>query len=1161
MAIINNFSNDNPPNGNSPTNGSSATKPTTFKIGDKSYKIQDLIDFDLKNSNHFYNYARDFAGFTSEDDSTALRGAINDAINHAVEGGSFDANYSHGDVKNHMTEGGIEQGLVGPGSMLSRFMYGFTKNATPVEEEKKIWNQEKHGFQNQINYSGYTAQGIFSDYDNGSSGQRSNSERYGILKSILGDYLKNINGYDPTTDNNEFNDNYIKTAQNLQTLLNGINVNNKDVERLLRALNVNDDFITAFTSTDERIFANEKEKENYYKEKEGKEKQQQEEQAKEERRKNFNNWFKEALAMKAETYSFGVPEFKKIEITNDDFLKSYKNSVIINGNSEYGTVMQSDADWDTQWDKLISNLKRREKLDANSGVLLQGALELQNKLGEEKFKKLEKIDNNEYLIKDAIDNIIGWVYNPAYNEIYPVNITNYSNNEWVKNKIIEIFDKQNKGNINYATDVFGLKNGGFIKKYDDGGYFDWDAYSQLMNQSSNEVNERQEIDEKQEELEKREDARNRPVSTNAFKGANKTIANPDAGFTSAEYARLAGIGLDLASMFGGVTVGTAFGVGSTALNLFADIKDDGFQFKDLGNAAVNLGFDLLGAIPVFGSAVGTIPKMVRNLVKYGPKVMTFLAGLGGVANIGGMTESWEKLLSTEDGKKLTVQDWRNIAQSIQLLTGGVRGARNIKSQNKIRNKVVEDAKRNHTIGVQVRDKNNKVEQYLFDSEIGEKIVNAKGDISTIDNIIKETLGNDYSVVTRNTGTNVQWFKNTDTNADATTTNFKLVSIKPEERAAVDYIYDFDGFGNKSLVRRANKYNSTQKGYNDRRRRNNNESNEPNATPSSRTESIDTPTSTPASNTTPTPSRQSTPRAPRAPKGANEIRKYLDKATDEQIVEIANKTGSNLSMDQGNAAIKKARESLKGLLHDEAQFNKIKRVIEENPQPTSTLSSNQTNTNTTVNQTNNSNSFDREPSPRVLEKLRNFSSDNIPKGTQHSRQEAETKYLGYQQSIKKSTDEITQIENKLSGYKHKFRNKSKEELSERIQELAAEEKNFNQQINSLPKSKTTVNTKRKRRESNKLKELKQRYQNKLDKVIKEKNELIGIRQLKEDKEKIDLDLGNLRKQISEMTKEEGNPYAFSIKDLDGKRVYITNYYKLGGVIDRKKLIKYLNYAQR
>jgi hypothetical protein len=83
--------------------------------------------------------------------------------------------------------------------------------------------------------------------------------------------------------------------------------------------------------------------------------------------------------------------------------------------------------------------------------------------------------------------------------------------------------------------------------------------------------------------------------------------------------------------------------------------------SDLGNLGINIGFDLLGAIPVFGDALGTGTKITRNLVKWAPRVMASLAAYQGVKNFDGMMQSWDKMTSSGEDSKMTVQDWRNIA--------------------------------------------------------------------------------------------------------------------------------------------------------------------------------------------------------------------------------------------------------------------------------------------------------------------------------------------------------------------------------------------------------------------------------------------------------------------------------------------------------------------
>jgi hypothetical protein len=79
-------------------------------------------------------------------------------------------------------------------------------------------------------------------------------------------------------------------------------------------------------------------------------------------------------------------------------------------------------------------------------------------------------------------------------------------------------------------------------------------------------------------------------------------------------------------------------------------------------------------------------------------MMAGLAAFQGVRNFDGMMESWGKL--TTKGEKMTVQDWRNIQQSIGLVTGTTRAIRNKAAQNRAK----QTAKVDGVVGVNVYNK-------------------------------------------------------------------------------------------------------------------------------------------------------------------------------------------------------------------------------------------------------------------------------------------------------------------------------------------------------------------------------------------------------------------------------------------------------------------------
>jgi hypothetical protein len=112
--------------------------------------------------------------------------------------------------------------------------------------------------------------------------------------------------------------------------------------------------------------------------------------------------------------------------------------------------------------------------------------------------------------------------------------------------------------------------------------------------------------------------------------AENTIKDQNAGFTAAEYARLGSIAADITSIFLDPVSGVAVGLGSSLANFGADMMDDGIDWGDVKNLGINVGFDLLGAIPIIGDAVGTGSKVARNVIKWVPRLMALVAAKQGV---------------------------------------------------------------------------------------------------------------------------------------------------------------------------------------------------------------------------------------------------------------------------------------------------------------------------------------------------------------------------------------------------------------------------------------------------------------------------------------------------------------------------------------------------
>lgn len=145
---------------------------------------------------------------------------------------------------------------------------------------------------------------------------------------------------------------------------------------------------------------------------------------------------------------------------------------------------------------------------------------------------------------------------------------------------------------------------------------------------------------------------------------------PHTEWSKADLLRLGAIGGDVASLIASMTgVGSVasagIGVASTAANQAADMAEGMGFLESLGNNAVSYGLDALSLIPFARAA--KIPKTIKAIAGFAPKLMAIISTAQGIANAPEITKSLSKLNSSES---LTVEDWRNIANGIQIVLGG-----------------------------------------------------------------------------------------------------------------------------------------------------------------------------------------------------------------------------------------------------------------------------------------------------------------------------------------------------------------------------------------------------------------------------------------------------------------------------------------------------------
>ena len=764
----------------------------TFKWGDSEYALDDLLKLHAEQQHSYYDFAKNRGQY----DDTALAGlraAISSRIDAVKNGQTFSADgVLDTDRVDNTTIQTQKKGLFKKEKYVDQdntewakyYLNKLVGQLKPYQKEAAKtsggWDISKHGLSAYLTGQGLNAQDIFENYDgrdeNNPDAARSFTQRDSKLREHLGGYKTWLEGkgFDFTKNDNEWDDNFMTT---LSDLINSQDWSDRTaLSASLRKLGAGDGYTTAFTSDKWDLT-----KSNADMAADAK-KAAADKKAKEERDKYAQ--------FARDQYS----AFKGLSDNNlggTTYFTSAGDGLFDMSDSEYEKWLNTHTnDSDAYMRQLQENYYKNPFDTKVAGEYLPlagrfGALKEVNIDGKTWHYDPRTIDrNNNRLV--VFDKETGETKHAFLGDIAE---------EWNAIKRRWRIDNSYEDEAERYTQY--NEQGGVLSMQTGGGF----NLAQAVNRDLEERNRMRASETgNTEEVQK---ARDRVVSNGdqSFRSEKDSIAQPNAGFTGAEIARLASIGVDITSMFLDPITGTVAGVGSTLTNLGADIADDGFQWEDVKNFGINLGFDLLGAIPIFGDALGTGAKITKNLVKFAPRAMAIFAGYQGVKNMGGIMESWGKLTSGDEDQKLTVQDWRNIAQSISLLTGGVRATKNKATQNKMK----QQARVDGVVGVNVKNRaTGKVEQVIVDGETAKNIRNAKGDkakieaeLSKLDDF-KDKFGESgtLDVATDKGGLQNPWQKVEGANGS---THREYMGFRGEGRAQVSDVYDFNrvpsGYGN------------------------------------------------------------------------------------------------------------------------------------------------------------------------------------------------------------------------------------------------------------------------------------------------------------------------------------------------------------------------------
>lgn len=171
-------------------------------------------------------------------------------------------------------------------------------------------------------------------------------------------------------------------------------------------------------------------------------------------------------------------------------------------------------------------------------------------------------------------------------------------------------------------------------------------------------------------------AKDKTQKVSDYKDIQKVAgAHDDWNLSSADKLELASLAGDIASLVasiptGGNPLAGALGYGSSLTQFAADIKRDGFDMKDLGGLAVNLGLDTVTLLPGIGIG-GKSAKLIKSVKKVAKPLKNALLAVGAVQGVQGVTN-----LVNGNG---TIDDWKNVLNGLQAVVGGARVYKDIKA--------------------------------------------------------------------------------------------------------------------------------------------------------------------------------------------------------------------------------------------------------------------------------------------------------------------------------------------------------------------------------------------------------------------------------------------------------------------------------------------------
>lgn len=723
----------------------------TFKWGDQEYLLDDLLKLHGEYEQNFYDFARERGQYDNE----ALQGlqrAITNRINAAKEGESFDGDgvldTDEADNTKITTqkkglfkkEKYVEQdNTAWAKHYLSRLM----KHLKPYKASSGDWDITKHGLEAYLTGQGLDAKEIFEKYDlqdeNNPDTPRSFTARHELLRNYLNGYKDWLagKGFDFTKNDNEWDDNFITS---LESLINNTDWNDSaKLASSLRKLGAGDRYTTAFTSDKWDLSKTNEEA----KAASDKKKKEEEDKVRGERMKEAQDYFLEGYSQEKGQY------YAPVNYSNHTFadgvtpnFMSYYADLNANERGKHGTYLGTDSNtWNNAYQTLMNSLRTGEKYtDKNAGIILQ-------RYFEDARNGFTDLGNGSFLINESVgDKGQAYAYDPKSGYVQKIHLSDYANQNDAIRKVYEdmLYNYvNNKYNTNYhRRNYISFENGGILKAQ---------LGAAVLSPYSVENDHKATADYHGNNA-KIQKAKNKYISED-----NKSELNPDAGeLTALQKARIGYAALDLTSAISaflpgaGTAVAAGTGLASTVGNFVSDLADEGVSAGEMWkNFGMNLGMDVLGLIPG-GGAASKMGKIIKTLKPVVPTILALPGVASMLANSPEIAQSWKKAFDGDPesgGSKMTYQDYLNILQTLNVVTGATTIGRNIYKSGK------RSVKAPDKIAVDVVDKQGNRKALVLEGKDVEAFNTANKEGKAQEFINNIQGGKDFTIVEVTTGNN------------------------------------------------------------------------------------------------------------------------------------------------------------------------------------------------------------------------------------------------------------------------------------------------------------------------------------------------------------------------------------------------------------------------